>query len=744
MREKAVLEQDMTSQNRPLAADHQELPWQRNVPVEHLEKMQEVRLALEGEQAESARLKAMIQQYERELEAIRNSTSWRLTAPLRALGMMRHHLLAIWHGGAGIKGLKSDPWITMRNLAGLVARNGLRGALNRLTLITHVRHSSQHGDGGYPQWVALYDTLSKEQRISFSSFVGQLENPPLFSIVMPVFDPPLAFLEAAIQSVRQQIYPHWELCIADDASRNPEVRTLIEGHTKVDQRIKVVFRERNGHISAASNSALSLAGGDFMALLDHDDVLKEDALLQMAVAINEHPQASLLFSDLDHLDANGQRIMPFFKPDWNESLFLSQNMVVHLGVYRMALVREIGGFRLGYEGAQDHDLALRVIEKLDPKDIIHIPRILYHHRIHPESTAASIEAKPYALEAGRKAIGDHLQRCGTQATVKVLEPGCYKVCYPLPEQPPLVSIIIPTKDGGELVERCLNSVFLKSTYPAFEVILVDNASTVPSSLAIFSRLKERYAGRLRIIQDPCTPFNFSAVNNHGVREARGELVCLLNNDTEVITPGWLDEMASLMLQKDVGVVGARLWYPDNTLQHGGIILGIGGVAGHAQKGLRRGIWGYYGRTGLRQDLSAVTGACLMTRKRLFEALGGLDEQNLGVAFNDVDYCLKVREAGLRVVYTPYAELYHHESLTRGYEDSPEKIARFKREERHMQQRWAHWLSCDPAYNPNLTLKREDFSLAWPPRRPFVLPGSEPAPGFLQATARSDGLLPGRG
>jgi len=381
--------------------------------------------------------------------------------------------------------------------------------------------------------------------------------------------------------------------------------------------------------------------------------------------------------------------------------------------------RKLNGFREDYVGAQDYDLALRCIEQLTPRQIVHIPRILYHWRIHPGSTALAGSVKNYALLAGERALNDHLARTQVSAKAELLSFGMYRVRYDLPTLVPLVSLIIPTRNGLHLIKQCIESIIAKTTYANYEILIVDNNSDDPDTLDYFTRLAED--SRVRIFRDE-RPFNYSALNNAAVQQAGGEYICLINNDIEVISPEWLEEMMGLAIQPGVGAVGACLWYPNDTLQHGGCITGLGGVAGHSHKHLPRGDFGYFRRVQLIQTMSAVTGACLVVKKNIYQEVGGLDETNLKVAFNDIDFCLRVREAGYRNIWTPFAELYHHESATRGFENTPEKKERFAQEMQYMKKRWGISLLNDPAYSPNLTLDHEDFSLAWPPRvKPFVYP-----------------------
>ena len=590
----------------------------------------------------------------------------------------------------------------------IVRGEGFSGLKHRLRTLRE-----NHSDlNNYTKWVELYDTINDSRRKNIRNQISTFPRKPKISLIMPVYDPPIEFLDQAIRSVRNQLYPEWELCIADDASKNKKVIALLKKHSKEDPRIKVVFRKENGHISRASNSALELATGEFVALMDHDDLLPEHALFTVAETIVAHPDAKVIYSDEDKIDANGKRHSPYFKCELNPELLLAQNMICHLGVYKKSLINSIQGFRIGFEGSQDYDLALRAIEQVSRNQVTHIPRVLYHWRAIPGSTALAGDQKQYTEPASRKAVAEHLRRRGLKAEVMPAPnaPSHNRVRFALPDQKPLVSIIIPTKDRADLLETCIKSILSLTTYPAFEVIIIDNGSTEPETDEFFKQLPKN---KVKVFHDP-SPFNFSALNNHAAKVAQGELFCLLNNDIEILTPDWLEEMVSFAIQPGIGAVGARLWYENNTLQHGGIIIGLGGVAGHSHKHLSKESPGYFYRALLHQTLSAVTAACLVVRRDVFEEVGGLDE-SLAVAFNDVDFCLRIRESGYRNVWTPYAEMIHHESISRGYENTPEKQERFKKEILYIQKKWGDTLQDDPAYNPNLTRDREDFSLAWPPR-----------------------------
>ena len=543
--------------------------------------------------------------------------------------------------------------------------------------------------------------------------IAELPERPRISILLPTFDTREAWLRCAIDSVRAQLYPDWELCIADDASRDGRVRAVLDDYARRDSRIRLHFRAENGGIAAATNSALSLATGEFTALLDHDDELRPDALYHVACEINAHPDADLVYSDEDKISPRGRRCDPYFKPDWNYDLFLSHNLITHLAVYRTERLRAIGGFRRGFEGAQDYDLGLRFIEGLPENRIRHIPRLLYHWRQHEGSTAYSHAAKSDAPSAARRAIKEYLARRGIDADVLPAPeaPQCHRVKYALPASPPWVTLIVPTRNHVHLLRPCIDSVVNRTHYPSFDIMVVDNGSDDRATLDYLHTLER--TGAATILRDD-RPFNFSALMNNAVRHARGEIICLLNNDIEVIAADWLSEMVSHAIRPDIGAVGARLWYPDFTLQHGGVVLGIGGVAGHAHKRLPRGQPGHAHRAMLIQNFSAVTAACLVARKAVYRQVNGFDEA-LAVAFNDVDFCLRVRASGYRILWTPYAELLHRESATRGPEHTREKQLRFAGEVALMKSRWGELLLRDPAYNPNLTLDRQDFSIAWPPR-----------------------------
>ena len=566
----------------------------------------------------------------------------------------------------------------------------------------------------YEAWVEAFDTLGDEDRRQIKPRLEALKRRPSFSVVMPVYNPEIAWLRRAIDSVLEQWYPDWELCIADDASENPQVRRTLEEYAILDHRIRVTFRKERGHISAASNTALEMAQGDFVALLDHDDELRPHALLLAAEEISENPGAEIIYSDEDKLDRNGSRYDPYFKPDWDPDLFYSQNFVNHLGVYRRSRVNEIGGFREGYEGAQDYDLVLRLLCHVREEQIRHIAHVLYHWRAAAGSTALDPTEKEYAHEAGRRALRDYFRT--KQCNVKV-EAACegsphHRVVRLLPPQQPFVSVIIPTRDRPELLQKAVKSCLEGSDYPELELLIVDNESKERDTLELFDALQ--CEPRVRVLSYPGS-FNYSAINNFAIEQSKGQLILLLNNDVEAISPGWLREMVSHAVRPEIGAVGAMLYYPNDEIQHAGVVVGVQGVASHAYRHFPRGSVGCGGRARVVQSLSAVTGACLMTRREVLDEVGKLDDKDLRVAFNDIDLCLRIRERGYRILWTPYAELYHLESASRGDDESAAKRRRFQREIEVMKERWEAQFAKDPYYNPNLTATRADFSLAFPPR-----------------------------
>ena len=624
---------------------------------------------------------------------------------LRRVGRGR----ALWTMLRGVAaGDGSTPGEALRFLRDASAQ-GLSAAADALLRRYNRRHDL--GLDPYDAWVRYFDTFRERDLLRLRARADALGHGPVFSVLVPAYNTPEAWLRRCFDSVLAQAYPRWQLCIADDASTDPAIARVLQEYAAKDARIRFVRRDENGHISRASNSALALATGDYVALLDHDDELRPHALLEMAEAIVADPELDLLYSDEDKLDGEGRRFDPYFKPDWNPDLLRSQNYVCHLSVVRTALVREVGGFRAGFEGSQDHDLILRCSERTDAARIRHIPRVLYHWRAIEGSTALVRDAKDYAAAAGARAVDEHLARCHPGARAEELSHGHYRVRWPLPAPAPKVSLLIPTRDRVELLRTCVESLFERTDYPDFEVVVIDNQSSEPEALAYLDQLRRR--DRVRVLRFDA-PFNYSAINNWAASQCDGAILGLVNNDIEVISRDWLAEMVSHAVRPEIGAVGAMLYYPDDTIQHAGVVLGIHGVAAHVYCGMPRGYPGHGGRVRVAQQLSAVTGACLLVRRAVFEQVGGLDE-SLRVAFNDIDFCLRLRAAGYHNLWTPFAELYHHESASRGSEDTEEKRARFVGEVEAMLQRWSPQLQADPAYSPNLSLSSLNSEYAFPPR-----------------------------
>ena len=509
-----------------------------------------------------------------------------------------------------------------------------------------------------------------------------------------------------IDSVQKQTYGNWELCIADGSNRE-ESRSYLEQISADDKRIKLKPLTHNGGIAINTNEAIDLASGEYVTFLDHDDTLAPFALYEVVSALNATPGCDLLYSDEDKLSQRGDsRRKPHFKPDWSPDTLCSYNYITHLMVIKRTLLDQVGHIREGFEGSQDFDLVLRATEQA--KEIVHLPKVLYHWREHANSTSSNIKSKDYASYSTKKAVAEHLNRLEQVGRV-VDGPffGSCRVIYNLPTPAPLVSIIIPTKDQAGLLKRCVNSILKHSTYLNYEIVLVDTGSREAATDELYQEFK-KYP-QIKILKWD-KPFNYAAVNNYAATHAKGDQLLFINNDTEVISSDWIEAMLEYATRPDVGAVGAKLLYPDATVQHAGVILGIGGVAGHSHKYFPTNSFGYFGRLVIPQNLSAVTAACVMIPRSVFKKVGGFDE-GYALAFNDVDLCLKIRKIGKLIIWTPHAELYHYESKTRGYEDTAEKRTRFKGEIDHFQARWGEVLAQgDPYYNRNLSLTKEDFSL----------------------------------
>lgn len=564
----------------------------------------------------------------------------------------------------------------------------------------------------YQEWTRLYDQWDERKNNLCLLKQESWANPPLLSLVVPVYNPPIRYFKACLDSVIHQVYPHWELILVDDASTSSEVQHYLQTVEQRDPRIRLISLERNQHISKASNVGLDAANGDWIGLLDHDDQLAPHALFSVVQHIQQFPQSRLIYSDEDKLDTRGRRVDPYFKPDWNPDLLLSQNYLCHFTCLHRSLIDGGLRFREGVEGAQDWDLFLRATEQLSPAQIGHIPEVLYHWRIHDSSTAHSTDTKPYVLERSTRILEEALSRRSLEASVGTARGGYWKIQYAIPSPPPLVSLIIPTRDRVNLLRTCVESLDQKTHYRNFEILIVDNDSTEQETLEYLTELASR--PNIRILKIPGA-FNYSRLNNLACSEAKGTVFGFLNNDLEILDGGWLDEMVSQALRPDIGCVGCKLTYPDGSIQHAGVILGILGVAGHLYRKFAEDSPAWFQHIQITRNYTAVTAACLFIRREVYQQTHGFDETELKVAFNDIDFCLQVHTLGYRNLYTPFAHLRHHESASRGKEITEEQIRRFQGEIRTMEQRWKVLLQNDPSYNPNLTLDAENNGFAFPPR-----------------------------
>ena len=557
----------------------------------------------------------------------------------------------------------------------------------------------------YGEWLKLHSpgrkelNAQKEHRFPYQ---------PKISIVIPLYKTPVDYLKEMIQSVKDQSYSNWELCLSDGSGINSPIRKILENYQEEDQRIKVVSHNEPLQISENTNEAIRIASGDFIAFADHDDLLAPNALFECVKVLNENRETEMIYTDEDKVDLDGKKhFMPHFKPDFNIDMLRSMNYICHLLVVKVSLQKEVGGFNPEFDGAQDYDFVLRCIEKT--KHIVHIPKVLYHWRAHANSTSKNPESKNYAFEAGKRAIQAHYNRLGLNAVVEETKyKGLYRTRYQL-NKTPLVSVIIPNKDHIDELDKCICSLEEKNEYRNIEYIIVENNSQEQKTFEYYKNL-EKVCSRAKVVYWEKKGFNYPAINMYGVETAGGEYVLSLNNDTEIINSDCLEELLGYCMREDVGAVGARLYYEDGTIQHAGVVVGLGGVAGHSFVGFDHDAQGYFRRIIAAQDYSAVTAACVMIKRSVFEEVGGFDEQ-YAVAFNDVDLCLKIRQAGYLIVYNPYAELMHYESKSRGLEDTEEKQERFRSEIELFQERWKDFLrKGDPCYSPNLTLDRNDFSL----------------------------------
>lgn len=649
-----------------------------------LENLQNAKNETNALRTELATLQEAYRQLDQCHSSVIHSSAWRITKPIRiVLDAIKRVLRRIPLLVKFKKGLR------------YLRKNGVRRTYQKI----HARSVAK----------------KKNKRLQYSPEVLREQRGHVFaeehkfSILVPLYNTPIAFLTEMIQSVQAQTYRGWELCLADgsdDAHR--KVGEVCRSLAAKDSRIKYQKLEKNLGISENTNACIDMASGDYIVLFDHDDVMHPAALYEFMSAI-EKTGADFLYTDEDTFSKTpAQAYCPHHKPDFSPDTLRSYNYICHLSCFSRELLDKVGRFRKEFDGSQDYDIILRLTEKA--RHVEHIPRILYYWRAHNASVASDISAKPYTLNAAKRALAEHLTRVGLSGTVSdAVVPSTYRIRYDVEEQP-LVSIIIPNMDHTDVLSVCIESIQTLSTYSNYEILIVENNSRLNETFAYYDRICARYSNVRVIRYESDGSFNFSKINNFAVKEAKGEHLLFLNNDIEVITPNWLEEMLMYSQRSDVGAVGAMLYYPDNTIQHAGVILGIGGVAGHSHKYFHRGDFGYMSRLTIAQNFSAVTAACLMMRRAVFDEIGGYDE-TLAVAFNDVDLCMKVRDKNYLIVFTPYAEAYHHESKSRGLEDTPEKTARFNKEIDRFKEKWGDVLDKgDPYYNPNLTLVHENFEL----------------------------------
>ncbi|RTL13012.1 MAG: glycosyltransferase [Neisseriaceae bacterium] len=603
----------------------------------------------------------------------------------------------------------------VRKFANLVRKNGLYFALKETK--HYLRMRKVPVTNLYQEYISRFDVIRDDDVKDIIKHIDSFNSKPLISILMPVYNTKTIYLKQAIDSIINQIYPNWELCIADDCSSNKQTIALLKEYQEKDHRIKVTFRTENGHISAASNTALELCSGIYTVLMDHDDVIPVHSLYMVVAKINElDGNVDLIYTDEDKIDRDGQRYDPYFKSDWNYTLIYAQNFFAHMGVYRTSILKNIGGFRVGYEGSQDYDILLRCLSYTTENKIAHIPSILYHWRNFEGNDTFSTNNHDISDDSAFKALNDYFQN-GSLRDLYSLEPmrlfpGTWRLKLKHDEMPK-VSLIIPTRDKVEILSVCVEGLLEKTAYSNIEVIIVDNGSEEEETLKYLDKISINE--KVKIIRE-IGEFNFSRLNNKAVAEATGNIIGFINNDIEIIHPDWLTEMLAFLRQPTVGVVGAKLLYENNTIQHAGVTLGIYGVACHPQRHFARNSAGYFGLPQLPHEVSAVTAACLLMHKDIFEDVNGFDEEKFAIGFNDVDLCLKVRKKGYKIIYSPFSELYHKESVSRGNDDTKEKIANHRQECKNMIKKYGKELKHDPYYNVNLSLDDEDYRITMQPRQ----------------------------
>ncbi|MHB8190095.1 MAG: glycosyltransferase family 2 protein [Ferrimicrobium sp.] len=659
-----------------------------------LDREQYLELTLEARRQERDAIAFERDQLRDELATVYASTSWRITSPLRRTTKIDRHL-------------PRHRLTTAIKRARQFADNTLVDRLLGAIFATRRPSIPPNQASDYEQWIAVNDTLTDTDRGIIKDYLNTLRTSPTISIVIPVFNPPIHHLRKTIESVINQLYKDWQLCIVDDASTDPAVRACLEEYQLRDSRIVVRFRPCNGGITEAANDAIEVTVGDFVALLDQGDLLRDHALAWIVGTIAQQPNLALIYSDEDKFDQDGHRHDPYFKPDWNPELLLAQNYLAHLVVFERSRLVRIGGFRSGFEGALNWDLVLRFTQDLDPTRIGHIPTVLYHALMLPKTTAIAVNENTLVVEAGRRAVREALAHSGITATLEpVGDDGAFNLVHPLPSAHPLVSILIPTHNQTRLLQGCIDSLGT-TTYPNYEVIVINNRCDDPDTISYLAEIAQR--DHHRVLDYP-HPFNYAAMHNWALEQVSGEYVVLLNDDTEVISHDWLSDMVGFGIQPGVGAVGALLFYEDDTIQHAGVVLGVQAEAGHLYKLHPATATGHHGRALVAQSITAVTGACLLISREAWREVGGMAPE-LAINLNDLDLCLRLISAGYRNIWTPGAKLYHYESKSRGADLTPSQRERYGSEIVYFRYHWTHFIIHDPAYNPNLTQADLDGWLA---------------------------------
>jgi len=675
-----------------------------------LSEVDYLHLVLDNRTIERDDLARQIAERNAQLAEMHNSTSWRVTKGLRIASHKLTTDIAPRVLAASQRNARLDTLV--RKFRPSMVTTDSTKTTDSATVVPPIRDTEAEVDEfdiePYLKWVREYDSVIDESAIR--AYTARLALQPAISIVMPTYNSPIVYLREAIESVLAQIYPKWELCIVDDGSTTPEVLEVIDEYAKADERIVAHLRPETGNIATATNDGIAMATGDYVAFLDHDDLLRPHSLSWVVATINQHPNSVVLYSDEDKLTPDGRRFSPYFKPDFDPLLLLAQNYMTHLFVVRRAELLAIRGQRTGLDGSQDWDLALRITEAVREDQIRHIPAILYHWRMIEGSTAVRVQLKPDAQRAGLQAVEEALERRGIDARLEPVLEASYHLVHFIPTTTVHVAIVIPTRNHADILAQCLESLEI-TDYPDYEVVIINNESDEAETLALLEEVATR--PRHRVLHYP-HPFNYAAMHNWAIGQIDAELICMLNNDTEAINSSWLTEMVGMSMHDNIAAVGALLWFPDHTVQHAGVVLGINGEAGHRYKLSSDDEYGHGGRIMLAQRLSAVTGAAMLVSKSAYNEVGGFDEM-FTVSLNDIDLCLKLSQAGYHIGYTPAAQLIHHESKSRGMDTDPTKKGRYGREVIRYWHKWAPQILNDPYHNPNASIDDVGCGAAWPPR-----------------------------